>query len=98
MTIKYMLLGLLPLHACAFYLFLTLQNKYHEVHLDNLYRSIKFAHLLYTHKNCVKVQGVCLTDGQVIPRGVLYNGFIKHAKCMKPNQLWYLMLTFCLSI
>ena len=47
------------LHACVFSLFLTIHNKFNEVHLDNLYMSAKFVHILYTHNNCVNVEGVC---------------------------------------
>ena len=33
---EYMLIGLLTLNDRVFYLFLTLKNKFHEIHLDNL--------------------------------------------------------------
>ena len=65
---KYTSMGLSPFYARVFSLFLTICNKLHEVHLHNLYMSAKFAHLSYTHQNCVKVQGVCRTGGQGIPR------------------------------
>ena len=42
---EYMLMGLSPLHDHIFYLFLTLRNKFHEVRLENIYMSTKFAHL-----------------------------------------------------
>ena len=58
---KYMLMGLSSLHASIFSLFITLCDKFHEVHLDYLYMSTKCAHLLYTHQNPVKMQGVCQT-------------------------------------
>ena len=64
-------MGVSPLHACVFYLFLTLHNKFHEVHLDNLYTSSRFAHPSYTDHNCVEVQGVCQTGGWGIPMEVL---------------------------
>ena len=51
----YTSMGFSPLHACVFYLFLTLRNKFLEVHLDNLYTSARFAHPSYTHHNCVEV-------------------------------------------
>ena len=54
-----------------FSLFITLGNKFHEIHLDNLYMSAKFAHLSSNRKNCVRVQGVCQTGGQSIPRELL---------------------------
>ena len=53
---------------CVFSLFLTLCNKFHEVHLDNLYMSANFVHPFYTHQNRVKVQGVRQTGGRVKPR------------------------------
>ena len=34
-----------PLHACLFSLFPTLCNNFHKAHLNNLYMSVKFAHL-----------------------------------------------------
>ena len=63
--------GLAPLHTCVFYLFITLHNEFHEVHLNNVYMSAKFAHPPYTHHNCVKVQGFCRTSCQGITREVL---------------------------
>ena len=64
-------MGILPLHDRVFLLFITLCNKFHEVHLDNIYMSAKFAHLSYTHYDCVKVQGFCQTGDWEIPREVL---------------------------
>ena len=61
------------LYMLVFLLFITLRNKFHGVHLNNLYMSAKFAHHSYTHQNCVKVHGVFLTSGWVIIRGVLQN-------------------------
>ena len=54
---EYTSMGISPSHAHVFYLFLTLSNKFHEVHLNNIYMSKKFENLSYTHHNCVKVQG-----------------------------------------
>ena len=54
-----------------FSLFLTLQNTFHESHLDNLYMSAEFSYLSYTHHNCVKVQGVCQIGDWLIPRELL---------------------------
>ena len=52
--------------TCSFFsLFLTLCNNFHEVYLDNLYKSLNFAHLYCTHHNFVKVQGFSQTDGRV---------------------------------
>ena len=61
MSKGYTLRGLSTLHANVFSLFLTLCNKFHDVHINNIYINAKFAHLLYTIKNRVKVQGVCQT-------------------------------------
>ena len=61
-------MGLSPLRACVFSLFLTLRNKFHEVHLDNIYMSAKLLHLSYIHHNFVKVKGVYQNYGQVIPK------------------------------
>ena len=51
------LMGIPILRDCVCYSFMTLFNKFHEVHLDNIYMSTKCVHLSYTHHNCVKVQG-----------------------------------------
>ena len=67
----YTLVGLSPLHACVFSLFLTLCNKFYADQLNSLYMSATFLHLSYTHHNRVKVQCVCQTDGQGIPRELL---------------------------
>ena len=48
--------------------FLTLYNKVHEVHLDNIYMRAKCFHLSYTYNNCVKLQGVSRNGGQGIQR------------------------------
>ena len=69
-TKEYTSMGLSPFHARVFSLFLTLHNKFHEVHIDNIYKSAKFAHITYTHHNCVKVRGVYQTGGWGIPREV----------------------------
>ena len=61
-------MGVLPLHASVFPLFVTLRNKFNEVHINNIYMSAKYAHLSYTHHNGVKLQGVCQTGGWEIPR------------------------------
>ena len=50
-----------PLYDRVFYLFLTLSDKFHHVHLDNLYMSAKCVCLSYTHQNLVKVKGFCQT-------------------------------------
>ena len=68
---EYTMMGLSPLYACIFYLVLTVCNKFHKVHLENLYNSAKCVHLLYTHNNCIMVQGFCQNGSWVIPRGVL---------------------------
>ena len=57
MSKEYTLVGFSTVYARVFFLFLPLFNKRHEVHIDNIYLSVKFAHLSYTHHNCVKVQG-----------------------------------------
>ena len=72
---EYTSMGLSPLHARVFYLFLTLRNKFHEVHLNNIYMSANILHLSYNHQNYVKVKGVCKTGGRGIPREVLPNEF-----------------------
>ena len=59
-----------PLRARVFYLFLTVHNKFHEVHLDNIHMSAKCGHLSCTPHNCVKGHGVCQNGGQGIPRRV----------------------------
>ena len=68
---EYMLMGIEPFHAHIFSLFITLCNEFHEIHLDNIYKSKKYSHLSYTHHNCVKVQGVYQTIVRVIPRELL---------------------------
>ena len=55
---EYTLIGLSPLHARVFSLFITLHSKFQDIHLNIIYMSAKFAHLLYTHQNCLNVQGV----------------------------------------
>ena len=72
---EYASMRLVPLHARVLSLFVTLYNKFHEVHLDNIYMSANFAHFYYTHQNCVKVWGVCQTGGRVIPREVYQTEF-----------------------
>ena len=67
---EYTPMGFPPLHYRAFSLFPKICNKFHEVHLDNIYLSAKNFHLSYTHQSCVKVQGVYQTDGRVIPSEV----------------------------
>ena len=55
--------------TCSFFsLFITLQNKFHEINLNNLYMSSKFSHIYYSHHNRVKSQGVYWTGIQGIPR------------------------------
>ena len=66
---EYTPIGLSPLHAHLCSLFLTIHNKFHEVRLNNIYTSANFAHLYYTHQNCVKVQGGGYkNEGRGIPR------------------------------
>ena len=72
---EYTLMGISTLYARVIYLFLSICNKLHEVHLDNIYMSAKFAQLSYTHNNCVKVQGLCRTGSRLIPREVLQTDF-----------------------
>ena len=62
-----------PLYACVVSLFLTICNKFYEVHLDNFYMSAKCSHLSHTHRNCVKLQEVYRTGVWVIPKEVLQN-------------------------
>ena len=68
-------MGISTFHDNVFSLFLTFCNKFHEVHLDNIYISSKFAHLSYTHHNCVKVKGVCQTGSRGIPIEALKTKF-----------------------
>ena len=74
-TKEYTSMGISPLHARIFYLFITLCNNFHEVHLDNLYMSTIFAYFSYTHNNCVKLQGVYKTGDLVILRELLQTDF-----------------------
>ena len=55
----YTSMGLSHLYYCVFSLFITLHNKFYEFRIDNLYMSKTFTLPSYTHRNCVKVQGVC---------------------------------------
>ena len=66
-TEEYTLMVLSPLHANLFSFFLTLRNKFYEVHLDNIYMSTKYAYLSYTYQNCVKVKGIYKARGCSIP-------------------------------
>ena len=68
-------MGLSPFYDSVFYLFITLCNKFHEVHLGNLYMTTNFSHLSYTHHNPVTVQRVCRTDGWGITTEVLQTEF-----------------------
>ena len=63
------------LYMIMSFLFLTLRNKFQEIHLDNIYMSAEFAHLSYTYQIRVKVQGVCQNGGQGIPRELFQTDF-----------------------
>ena len=45
LTKEYTSMGFSPFNACVFSLFITLHNKFHEVHLNNLFMSANFSHL-----------------------------------------------------
>ena len=75
MTNEYTLMGLSDLHDRVSSLFIKNCNKFHDVHLGNLYMSAKSAHPFYTHHNCVNIKGGCRTVVIGIHREVLQNKF-----------------------
>ena len=55
---EYTFIGISLLNDYVFYLLLTIDDKFHEVHLNTFYIRSKIAHIFYTHQNRVNVQGV----------------------------------------
>ena len=68
---KYIDQGLSPLHARLMFLFDSMEDKYHECGVDNLYMSAKFARDAYMHENKIKLHGVTRKSGRGLPSFVL---------------------------
>mgnify|MGYP000036765968 CR=1 FL=1 len=60
-------LGLLPLHARSLWLLDTLTSKFHNVWVDNLYMSAKFAKTAFSSKNKGMLSGVTRTANRGLP-------------------------------
>jgi hypothetical protein len=61
------------LHSRMLFLFDTLKDKYHDVGMDNLYLSLKFAREAFTGKNQVMMHGVTRRTGRGLPSSVIQN-------------------------
>jgi hypothetical protein len=70
---KYIYRKCSALHAHMLFLFDTLKDKYHDVGMDNLYLSLKFAREAFTGKNAVMMHGVTRLTGRVLPHCVIQN-------------------------
>jgi Transposase IS4/SAP domain len=69
--LKYLSMGMSPLHARVMSLFDCLEDNYHRCSMDNLYMSAKFARNAFNHPNKVLIAGVTRKGLRGLPNCVM---------------------------